>query len=467
MSTTALTPAAATSKTSAYSAANKDDWKDEIHTPDQVYNANVPCDMIVRNPENRMPTDEAIDAMALTIEAEGLLQPITLRQLASGHYMIIAGETRWLAFRLLKRATIPAFIRKGPGDTAGDIAKRLIENLSRTDLPPIDKARGFKQLAEAGRTQKQIGELFGLSQPVVANAIRMLALPDEVLEMINTGNLSEAHGVALAKWAKWPDLVACMADCVGSYGWSAKHIAEAKLPFAQALERAQLVRKIRTRAWYEGEVAYKIPPALAERDDFIKDGDVTYYIMPARPEDDVWYPEMVRQDEAREAKEAAQRKKEEAARKEGKLTKEQIERRETIERNKKLRAETAAALEVCFAKLRETPAPTSLLVAIIIESAIAGGFTAKRIHAAAQAVGVTLPKGLIDLELGGQGMRDVGLMAKMDVMELTRVAVAVILGKEADDARKRASGTPDNVERVMNAKVPAGAAAPKKGGAKK
>lgn len=462
---TAPAPVPASTKSSASSAPNKGDWKGEIHTPEQTYNANVPVDLIERDPGNRTPAQADIERRAAEIEAEGLLQPIVLRQLDTGKYRIIAGETRWLAFKFLERATIPAFIRKGE-DVAGDVAKRLIENLGRTDLPPIDKARGFRDLIKAGRTQKEVGALFNLSQPVVGNAVRMLALPEAVLEAINTGKMPEAHGVSLARFADWPKAVTVMAEYVGHYGWSAKNLNDHPLPFTSELLRRDLVAEIRTKAhWSYGEdthPVYKITDEIRKSADFVacRDGsDVSYYIYPEDKTKDVWTPEKKKQDEARATKTAEETKKHAAAIKSGKLTKEQIDRKKKIEANKKVRAETAASLEIAYDKLRRTPAPTTLLVAIITETVIAGGYGAKRIEAAAAAVGVTLPKGLAS-ETGGHGMRDVELMLKMDVMDLTRVVVAVLLGREVDDANKNATGLPDNVELVMNSKVPAAEKAP-------
>ena len=158
---------------------------------------------------------------------------------------------------------------------------------------------------------------------------------------------------------------------------------------------------------------------------------------------------------------AAKAAKREAAKaaKNGGLTDEQKERKAALEKNKKTRAENAAAYAQAIDKLKRTPAPTALLVAILVESAIAGGFSAKRIAAAADLLGIKLPKGLAS-EGGGQGMRDVELMRTMDVMDLTRVALAVILGKQLDDANKRAYGMPVDLEFVMNAAVPVTAGAP-------
>ncbi len=448
MTTTAIAPAAPVTSSADNSATNKSEWTKEIHTPEQTYNANVPCDLIERDPGNRMPTDEAIDALAITIKAEGLLQPINLRQLDNGRYRIIAGETRWLAFRSLGRPTIPAHIRKGEVDAAGDTAKRLIENLSRSDLTPVEEARGFKQLSEQGRTQKEIGALFGRSQPVIANAIRMLALPEDVLEMVNDGRISAAHGVSLVRFARWPRVCSYIADAAVDSDWSAKELDAMRMPDAYGLKEEGFIEDIKTKGHsWEADPIYTIPAALRDDPNFIHADWCSYYVFPENPADDKWTPEKARQDAARAAKVAKSDKKADG------LTAAQVEAKKRKDEIKAVRAENAAALAVCLDKLKRTPAPTALMVAIIIESAIAGGYTAKRIRESAELVGVRLPKGLCDDDSRGQGMREVELMAKMDVAELARVAVAVLIIKQSEVCIKEAHGVPDNVERLMNAKV--------------
>ena len=443
--------------TAPASAPNKSEWTAEIHTPDQTYNANVPINLIERDPANRVPTQDAIWALAATIKIEGLLQPIVLRQLADGTYRIIAGETRWCAFRFLSRETIPAFIRQGEADAAGDTAKRLVENLSRTDISPIAEARGFKLLSEQGRTQKQIGELFGRSQPVVANAIRVLALPNSILEMIEEGKLSMAHGVSLARFAAWPEVVGRIARLIGPSGWSAKNIDASALPFADTLVLDGFAVRIPLTSSGGGR-CYVISPALAKEPGFFLGQFVCHYLKPSNPAEDKWVPERNRQDAILDAGEKKQSAKEEAQKKSGRLTPEQIERKRTLEKNKRIRAENAASLAVALEKLQRTPEPTSLLLAVIVERALGGYFGSGRIQAAADAVGVRLPKGMIDLKSLSRGLSVESLQA-LSAVDLSRLAVAAIITKEVDDADRNASKLPDNVERVMNSKVPSGAPA--------
>lgn len=447
---------------------NKQGWADEIHKPDQVYNANVPVDLIERDPGNRVPAEGDIKARAESIEQVGLLQPIVVRSLPDGRYRIVAGETRWRAFIRLGLETIPALIRREETDL-GAAQRRLVENMQRAELTPVERARQFKELVEAhGMKQKEIGRLAGgLSQPVVANAIRMLALPEDVLAQIDGGKLSEAHGVALVRWAKWPNVVRHMVKRMGNFGYTAKRLVEEVLPLAESLREAGLVERIRVKAqsWCYGapEVVYKVSKGLMEAGEFFAMGDYVYYILPENEAENVWTPERVRQDEARERREAAAAKREAEDRKAGVLTGDQVAAREARERAKARRAEIGAAMVVAMDKLRRVSSVPALLVAILVEAGVAGGYSAKRILDAAESVGVALPKGLVDVEEGGQGMRDVPLMAGMEAVDLLRVAVAVLLQKQADDACKYGGSrgwkggdgvVPANVEAVMNLALP-------------
>lgn len=357
-------------------AANQGGWAEEIYAPAQVYNANVPMDAIERDPGNRVPTKEAVQALAETIRIEGLLQPITLRDLGGGRYRIIAGETRWRAFELLKRATIPAMIRPveeraEAGPSEGDVAKRLVENLTRTDLNPVDQARGFKQLTELGRTQKQVGALFGLSQPVVANSLRMLALPPDVLDMIAAGKLSAAHGVSLARFAKFPKIVTAIAEELdGPQGrfHTAKDLARNDVPFAHMLIRAGYVVDIRTRGSWSGakDPVYVVPEALLACDEFVEADHCVYYLREPGTVD-LWAPEKAKQDAAREARE----KKAKAKDATGGKTREQLERANKIKANRQLRADIERAFDDGIDALKAAKDLTPDMVLVLIEEAMA------------------------------------------------------------------------------------------------
>jgi ParB family transcriptional regulator, chromosome partitioning protein len=158
----------------------------------------IPTDMIAPNPNQpRKEFDEqALVALADSIRARGVLQPVLVRPLPSGTYELIAGERRWRAARLAERDTIPALIRHG--DDAASLEVALIENMAREDLNPVEEARACAALTEElSLTREEVGQRVGRSRVAVSNLIRLLDLPDEALDLLSQGQLSEGHGRAL------------------------------------------------------------------------------------------------------------------------------------------------------------------------------------------------------------------------------------------------------------------------------
>jgi len=126
----------------------------------------------------------------------GIIQPLTVRQLPSGFYQIIAGERRWRAARLAGLDEVPVVVIEADDKKAMELA--LIENLQRSDLNPIEEAKGYQQLmTEYGMTQEVTAERVGKSRPAVANALRLLSLSPAVLELVEQGRLSAGHARAL------------------------------------------------------------------------------------------------------------------------------------------------------------------------------------------------------------------------------------------------------------------------------
>jgi ParB family chromosome partitioning protein len=157
----------------------------------------LPVDLVAPNPNQprRAFDEEGLLALAESVKARGVLQPILVRPLA-GRYELIAGERRWRAARLAGLETIPAMIRH-QGD-AGSLELALIENMAREDLNPVDQARGCAALVEElGLTREEVGVRVGRSRVAVANLIRLLDLPAEALDLIERGELTEGHGRAL------------------------------------------------------------------------------------------------------------------------------------------------------------------------------------------------------------------------------------------------------------------------------
>lgn len=140
--------------------------------------------------------EEELAALAQSISVHGVIQPLTVRELPSGYYQIIAGERRWRAARLANLSDIPAVIVEADDRTATELA--LIENLQRQDLNPVEEALGYQTLMEDyGLTQEEAARQVGKSRPAVANALRLLGLCPEVLEKLRRGELSAGHARAV------------------------------------------------------------------------------------------------------------------------------------------------------------------------------------------------------------------------------------------------------------------------------
>jgi ParB family chromosome partitioning protein len=158
----------------------------------------IPVDLIAPNPRQpRRECDEAsLVALADSLRERGVLQPVLLRPVPGGTYELIAGERRWRAAQLAGFEQVPAMIR--PHDDAESLELALIENMAREDLNPVEEARACSLLVEElGLTREDIGRRVGRSRVAVSNLLRLLELPDEVLDMLVDGALSEGHGRAL------------------------------------------------------------------------------------------------------------------------------------------------------------------------------------------------------------------------------------------------------------------------------
>jgi len=139
---------------------------------------------------------DALEELARSIEENGLLQPILVREYGNGRYQIIAGERRFRASKIAGLSEIPAIILDRDDRKVAEIS--LIENIQREDLNPIEEAMAFKALAnDYGLTQEELSERVGKSRSAIANSTRLLDLPAPVLEMVASGELSAGHGRTL------------------------------------------------------------------------------------------------------------------------------------------------------------------------------------------------------------------------------------------------------------------------------
>ena len=139
---------------------------------------------------------ESLAGLAESIRIHGVIQPLTVRRLSSGYYQIIAGERRWRAAKQAGLSEIPAVVIEADDRKVMELG--LIENLQREDLNPAEEARGYQTLLEEyGLTQEQVAERMGKSRPAVTNTLRLLALPEDLLKLVEEGSLSAGHARAL------------------------------------------------------------------------------------------------------------------------------------------------------------------------------------------------------------------------------------------------------------------------------
>ena len=139
---------------------------------------------------------EELQSLADSIAVHGVVQPLTVREVGNGYYQIIAGDRRWRAARLAELSEIPAVIIEADERKVMELA--LIENLQRQDLNPVEEAMGYRTLMEEyGLTQEDAAKQVGKSRPAIANALRLLNLPDKVLEMLRNGTITAGHARAI------------------------------------------------------------------------------------------------------------------------------------------------------------------------------------------------------------------------------------------------------------------------------
>lgn len=158
----------------------------------------LPIEFLSPNPEQprRVFDQDAIDELAGSVAARGLLQPILVRPTGKDAYEIVAGERRWRAAQKAKLHTVPVIIRELTDQETAEIA--LIENVQRVDLNPVEEARAYHRLADHyQRTQDDIAKAVGKSRSHVANIMRLTGLPDGVLDALGAGEISMGHARAL------------------------------------------------------------------------------------------------------------------------------------------------------------------------------------------------------------------------------------------------------------------------------
>jgi ParB family chromosome partitioning protein len=166
----------------------------------------VLIDSIDANPyqTRRRINEAAMEELAESIRASGVVQPVVLRPGPNGRFQLVAGERRWHASKRAGKTTIPAVIRQISNEQAMEIT--IIENLQREDLNPIEQAKAFERLSrEFGLTQEQIAARTGKDRASIANFIRLLKLPEALQDALETGVLSFGHGKVLLALAGFPE----------------------------------------------------------------------------------------------------------------------------------------------------------------------------------------------------------------------------------------------------------------------
>jgi ParB family transcriptional regulator, chromosome partitioning protein len=158
----------------------------------------IPLELI--EPNRRQPRrdfdEQRLQGLAASIRSRGVLQPVVVRPLPGGAYELLAGERRVRAARIAELETVPAVVRDAGDWERLDLA--LAENMAREDLNPVEEARACAMLVEdLGLTKGEVGRRVGKSRVAISNLIRLLELPEEALELIEAGDLSEGHGRAI------------------------------------------------------------------------------------------------------------------------------------------------------------------------------------------------------------------------------------------------------------------------------
>jgi ParB family transcriptional regulator, chromosome partitioning protein len=214
----------------------------------------LPVELISPNPKQprRRFDQEALTALAGSLGERGVLQPVLVRPKAGGTYELIAGERRWRAARIAGLEVIPALVHEREDAEALELA--LIENMAREDLNPVEEARACAALVEELElTREQVGRRVGRSRVAVSNLIRLLDLPDEVIELLAEGALSEGHGRALLL-AEDHGARRSLARTAVAEGWSVR-TAEARARQSNAGDGAARVPRKRRGEGAAGEHA--------------------------------------------------------------------------------------------------------------------------------------------------------------------------------------------------------------------
>ena len=212
------------------------------HVPGEALHA-IPLSHLDRNPyQTRTVTLDpvALNELAASIQAVGILQPIVVRPVAGGRYQVIAGERRWEAARMLQHETIPAVVRPVSNQQAMEMT--IVENLQRLDLTCMEEARGYDRLSrEFGLTQEQMAQRTGKDRSSVTNLLRLLKLPASVQVMLDKGQLSFGHAKVLMALES-PEDVEKLAQRIAAHSLSVRQTEQAVTNLVHPPEIVENVR---------------------------------------------------------------------------------------------------------------------------------------------------------------------------------------------------------------------------------
>lgn len=205
---------------------------------------------------------KALQELAKSIEANGVLQPMLVRPMEDGTYQLVAGERRWRASRMAGLTTVPVIIREMSDEQAMQIS--LIENLQREDLNPIEEAEGLQLLiTRYNLTQEEAASRVGRSRPAIANSIRLLGLPEDVRELTRTGDISAGHARALLALGSPDDMVET-AKQIKREELSVRDV-ERLVKNKQAEKSGRRPKKVRAREAFYDEVEIAMTKALGRK----------------------------------------------------------------------------------------------------------------------------------------------------------------------------------------------------------
>jgi ParB family chromosome partitioning protein len=226
----------------------------------------LPIELISPNPNQprRNFDEEALNALAGSLQERGILQPVLVRPKPGGTYELVAGERRWRAAQIAGLEKIPAIVRAREDAVALELA--LIENMAREDLNPIEEARACAALVEElGLTREEVGRRVGRGRVALSNLLRLLDLPDEALVMLEQGSLSEGHGRALLL-AKDHAARRRLARAAAGEGWSVRMLETRARDSNNADSEARSSRGTRSAAVHpdQEEAAREIAESLGQ-----------------------------------------------------------------------------------------------------------------------------------------------------------------------------------------------------------